>query len=62
MKIQVEDLSPVRKKLIIEVEPEKVKEEWETVYPGCQQESQNEGVQAGKGSPKYGAKVLWPPD
>ena len=39
MKIQVEDLSPIRKKLIIEVEPEKVKQEWETVYKGSTRKS-----------------------
>ena len=48
MKIQVEDLSPVRKKLIIEVEPEKVKEEWETVYRGVNKKVKMKGFRPGK--------------
>jgi trigger factor len=48
MKIQVEDLSPIRKKLIIEVEPEKVKEEWETVYRGVNKKVKMKGFRPGK--------------
>ncbi len=48
MKIQVEDLSPVRKKLSIEVEPEKVKEEWETVYRGVNKKVKMKGFRPGK--------------
>ena len=48
MKIQVEDLSPVRKKLIIEVEAEKVKEEWETVFRGVNKKVKMKGFRPGK--------------
>jgi trigger factor len=48
MKIQVEDLSPIRKKIIIEVEPEKVKEEWETVYRGVNKKVKMKGFRPGK--------------
>jgi trigger factor len=48
MKIQVEDLSPIRKKLIIEVEPEKVKEEWGTVYRGVSKKVKMKGFRPGK--------------
>ena len=48
MKIQVEDLSPIRKKLIIEVEPEKVKQEWETVYKGVNKKVKMKGFRPGK--------------
>lgn len=48
MKIQVEDLSPIRKKLTIEVEPEKVKQEWETVYKGVNKKVKMKGFRPGK--------------
>ncbi len=48
MKIQVEDLSPIRKKLIIGVEPEKVKEEWETVYRSVNKKVKMKGFRPGK--------------
>ena len=48
MKIQVEDLSPIRKKLIVEVEPEKVKEEWETVYRSVNKKVKMKGFRPGK--------------
>jgi len=48
MKIQVEDLSPIRKKLIIEIEPEKVKEEWATVYRGVNKKVKMKGFRPGK--------------
>ena len=48
MKIQVEDLSPVRKKLVIEVEAEKVKEEWETVFRSVNKKVKMKGFRPGK--------------
>ena len=62
MKIQVEDLSPIRKKLIIEVEPEKVKEEWETVYRGVNKKVKMKGFRPGKVPRSMVEKVLWPSD
>ena len=61
MKVQVEDISPIRKKLTIEVEPEIVKQEWETVYKGVNKKGQNERVPAGKGPAKSGGKNFMAP-
>ena len=48
MKVHVEDLSAIKKKLIIEVEPEKVKQEWETVFKNMNKTVKLKGFRPGK--------------
>jgi trigger factor len=48
MKVQVEDLSAIKKKLIVEVEPEKVRQEWETVFKKVNKTVKLKGFRPGK--------------
>jgi trigger factor len=48
MKVNVEDLTAIRKKLIIEVEPEEVKKRWETVFKNVNKTVKLKGFRPGK--------------
>ena len=48
MKVQIEELSPIRKKLIIEVEAEKVKSEWDSVVKNLTKKVKLKGFRPGK--------------
>jgi trigger factor len=48
MKVNVEDLSQIKKKLVIEVEPEKVKRQWETVFKKVNKTVKLKGFRPGK--------------
>ncbi len=48
MKVNVEDLSAIKKKLIIEVEPEEVKRRWEAVFKNVNKTVKLKGFRPGK--------------
>ncbi len=48
MKVQVEELSPIKKKLIIEVEAEQIRKEWESVVKTFNKKVKLKGFRPGK--------------
>lgn len=48
MKVQVEELSPIKKKLIVEVEAEQARKEWESVAKTFNQKAKLKGFRPGK--------------
>jgi len=48
MKVQVEEISPIKKKLIVEVEAEQIKKEWESVAKNLNKKVKLKGFRTGK--------------
>ena len=48
MKVQLEDVSPIKKKLTVEVEPEQIRKEWESVVKNFNKKVKLKGFRTGK--------------
>ena len=48
MKVQLEDISPIKKKLTVEVEPEQIRKEWESVVKNFNKKVKLKGFRTGK--------------